>query len=160
MANFNFETKNIYYRVIGKGEPLILLHGNTVSSKMFSSILKKYSKEFQVIILDFPGHGKSDRLEKFETDFWYYNSTACCALIEELKLEKISVIGTSGGALVAINLALEHPEKVKYLIADSFEGEFPLPSYIESLEKDRNKDKKKLLAKLINNEKTRKIYNY
>uniref|UniRef100_UPI00321671E8 alpha/beta fold hydrolase n=1 Tax=uncultured Draconibacterium sp. TaxID=1573823 RepID=UPI00321671E8 len=149
MAYFEFDKKKIYYRVKGKGEPVLLLHGNTASSRMFSTLINKYSKDFQVITIDFPGHGKSDRLEKFETDFWFYNSKVTNALIEELKLEKVSVIGTSGGALVAINLGLEHPQKIKFLVADSFEGEFPLPSYIESIASDREKDKKKLLAKLF-----------
>lgn len=149
MAYFEFEQKRVFYRIKGKGNPLLLLHGNTVSSKMFSHLVGKYAEYFQVILIDFPGHGRSDRLEKFETDFWYYNAKAVYALIDYLNLEKVSIIGTSGGALVGINLALEHPERINYLIADSFEGEHPLTSYIESLKTDRDRDKKKLLAKLI-----------
>ena len=148
MSYFKYKNKSVYYKMTGRGKPLLLLHGNTVSSKMFSSLLKNYTKEFKVILVDFPGHGKSERVEKFETDFWFYNAEVCFALLEELQLEKVSVIGTSGGALVAINLSLEHPEKIDFLAADSFEGEFPLDSYIASLETDRERDKKKILAKL------------
>ena len=149
MAYFIFEKQNVFYKIKGEGEPLLLLHGNTMSSKMFGTVIKKYTKYFQVILIDFPGHGKSDRREKFQTDFWYYNSEVAYALIQELGLEKISVVGTSGGALVAINLGLEHPECIKHLIADSFEGEFPLKSYVDSIKQDREKDKSKLLARLI-----------
>lgn len=149
MAYFQFDNKKVFYKITGEGEPLILLHGNTVSSRMFSSLLKKYAKEFQVITLDFPGHGKSERLEKFETDFWYYNSTVTFTLMETLQLKEAIVIGTSGGALVGINLALEHPQKVKFLVADSFEGAYPLPSYVDNIEADRERDKKKWLAKLF-----------
>ncbi|WP_159520618.1 alpha/beta fold hydrolase [Sunxiuqinia indica] len=149
MPNFKFENKKVYYKTTGQGEPLMLLHGNTMSSKMFGTVIKKYAKNFKVILVDFPGHGMSDRVEKFETDFWYYNSEVTYALIQELELEKVSVVGTSGGALVALNLGLEHPECIKCLIADSFEGEFPLTSYVETIEKDREADKKKLLAKVI-----------
>lgn len=149
MAFFEFEKKKVFYKLIGRGETLLMLHGNTVSSKMLSQILKKYSKLFQVILIDFPGHGKSERLEIFETDFWFYNAEAAYALLQHLQIDRVSVVGTSGGALVAINLALEHPEKVRYLIADSFEGEYPLPSYIDSIEADRKRDKKKLAAKVI-----------
>ncbi len=127
----------------------MLLHGNSVSSKMFAFLLSKYSKEFQTITIDFPGHGKSDRLEKFPTDFWFYNSQVCYALIEHLNLNNVNVIDSSGGALVAINLGLEHPDKIKNIIADSFEGEFPLASYIKSIRADRQQDKKKFLAKLF-----------
>ena len=149
MAYFEFENKKVYYKIQGQGEPLLLLHGNSVSSKMFAFLLSKYSKEFQSIVIDFPGHGKSDRLEKFPTDFWFYNSEVCNSLIEKLNLCNVNVIGTSGGALVAINLGLEHPEKIKNIIADSFEGEYPLPTYIKTIRTDREKDKKKLLAKLF-----------
>jgi pimeloyl-ACP methyl ester carboxylesterase len=147
MAFFTFEDKKVFYKEIGEGEPILLLAGNTASSRMFKSVTGKYSKDFRVILIDFPGHGKSDRLGKFEVDFWYYNSRVCYQLIEFLKLEKVSVIGTSGGALVAINLGLEHPERIKYLIADSFEGEYPLDSYLPSLESDREKGKKNLFSK-------------
>lgn len=149
MPYFKFKGTDVFYKIRGQGEPVILLHGNSVSSRMFSTLLKLYSKHFQVIVLDFPGHGRSDRLENFEVDFWNYNSKVVYALINELKLQYASIIGTSGGALVAINLALNHPDKIKYLFADSFEGSYPLASYVESIEADREKGKKKFLAKLI-----------
>lgn len=149
MAYFRFENRKVFYKKKGQGEPLLLLHGNTMSSKMFVTVIKKFAKNFMVILVDFPGHGKSDRVEKFETDFWYYNSEVAYALLQELQLKQVSVIGTSGGALVALNLGLEHPECIKFLIADSFEGEYPLESYVTSITQDREKDKKKLLAKLI-----------
>lgn len=147
MPHFNFQGNRIHYKLSGNGEPLLLAHGNSVSSRMFSSVIGLYSKKYQVITFDFPGHGKSSRVEKFATDFWFYNSQVANALLEELKLEKVNVIGTSGGALVAINLALEHPEKVKFLIADSFEGDYPLESYIKTIREDRERDKKKWMAK-------------
>jgi pimeloyl-ACP methyl ester carboxylesterase len=149
MAFFTFEDKKVFFQEIGTGEPLLLFAGNTASSKMFRSITGKYSKDFKVILVDFPGHGKSERVEKFELDFWYYNSRVCYELIDYMKLPKVAVIGTSGGALVAINLCLEHPKRIKYLIADSFEGEYPLDSYLSSLERDREKGKKNLFARLF-----------
>jgi len=149
MSHFTYNNKKVYYKITGQGEPLLLLHGNTASSKMFASVIKSYAKTFQVILMDFPGHGKSERLDHFETDFWFYNAEVVFALIKHLQLNSVSVIGTSGGALVGINLALEHPGRIKFLVADSFEGAFPLASYINSLKTDREKDKKKLLAKLF-----------
>lgn len=146
MPYFNYQTKKIYYKTVGTGEPLLLLAGNTASSKMFRSLVRKYSRDYQLILIDFPGHGKSERVGTFETDFWFYNSQVCYSLIETLNIEKISVVGTSGGALVGINLALEHPERVKYLFADSFEGEYPLESYMGTLAADREKGKRNIFA--------------
>jgi len=141
MAYFKFENKNIFYEISGEGEPLLLFHGNSVSSRMFHPLLKFYAENYNVILFDFPGHGKSSRLKKFETDFWYYNSKVANVLLEELNLKNVNVIGTSGGALVGINLALEHPDKVKFLVADSFEGEAPLGTYVKTIREDRERDK-------------------
>jgi putative acetyltransferase len=66
---------------------------------MFSQIIRKYAKEFQVILLDFPGHGKSDRLTEFEIDFWFYNSKVANGIgkvlleysIKEQKVTKVDV---------------------------------------------------------------------
>ena len=149
MSYFKYNGKKVYYKIAGQGQPLMLLHGNTASSKMFKPVLKSYRNKYKVILIDFPGHGRSERVKQYETDFWYFNSQVTYALLEHLKLSKVIVVGTSGGALVGINLTLEHPERIKYLVADSFEGEAPLASYINSLQDDRERDKKKLMAKLF-----------
>ena len=44
MSYFIYETKNIYYQVTGHGKPLMLLHGDTASSKMFEMVLPLYSR--------------------------------------------------------------------------------------------------------------------
>lgn len=147
MAYFNYQHQKIFYRIAGKGDPLLLIHGNSVSSEMFSPVLTLFSESFKVILYDFPGHGRSSRVEEYERDSWYYNAEVAHALLEQLNLAKVNVIGTSGGALVGINLALEHPGKVNCLVADSFEGEAPLGSYIKTLKEDREKDKENSFAK-------------
>jgi pimeloyl-ACP methyl ester carboxylesterase len=40
MAYFEFEDNKVFYKIIGQGEPVLFLHGNTVSSKMFNSLKK------------------------------------------------------------------------------------------------------------------------
>lgn len=149
MAYFIYNNKKVYYKVTGEGEPLMLLHGNSVSSKLFISVIKLYKRDYKLILIDFPGHGKSERVDRFETDFWFYNSEVCMALLDELKIDKVNVVGTSGGALVGINMALEYPDRVNFLIADSFEGEYPLPSFTDTIEVDRERDKKKFAARIF-----------
>ena len=50
-------------------------------------------------------------------------------MFEESNYKKVNLIGTSGGALVAINVALERPDLVNKIVADSFEGEFALDHF-------------------------------
>lgn len=58
MAYFEYENKHIYYNEFGSGIPLLFLHGNTASSRMFSEIVWQYKNDFKVTLIDFLGHGK------------------------------------------------------------------------------------------------------
>lgn len=53
---------------------------------------------------------------------WYEWSKQVVALCDYLNFSKVDIIGCSGGALVAINMALENPERIDAVVADSFEG--------------------------------------
>ncbi|AWI05730.1 alpha/beta fold hydrolase [Clostridium drakei] len=141
MSYFNFDNKRVYYTEFGNGTPLLLLHGNTASSNMFVEIAEKYKKNFKVILIDFLGHGKSDRLDKFPADLWFYEAKQTIAFLREKQYSKVNIIGSSGGALVAINVALEASELVNKVIADSFEGEKPLKAFTENIEVDRENSK-------------------
>ncbi len=122
MGYFSYKNKKVYYEEIGDGNPLLLLHGNTASSKMFGECVSKYSDEFKVILIDFMGCGKSERVESFSDDLWFDEAMQVISFLEEKKYTKIDIIGTSGGAMAAINVALERPDLVKRIVADSFEG--------------------------------------
>ena len=74
MSYFTFENKQIYYQELGSGAPLLLLHGNTASSNMFKDIAQQYITNHTVILIDFLGHGKSQRMEEFPTDLWYFEA--------------------------------------------------------------------------------------
>lgn len=122
MGYFAYQGKKIYYEETGAGEPLLLLHGNTLSGRMFGPIVPYFAARYRVIVPDFLGCGRSDRLEQWPADLWYDWGRQAAALCREKGLEKVLVIGSSGGALAALNLALEAPELVRAVIADSFEG--------------------------------------
>lgn len=122
MSYFSYNGKKIYYEEHGSGEALVLLHGNTVSAKFFTPIVPMFAEKYHVITLDFLGCGQSDRIDKWPADLWYEWSRQVVALCDELALSKVKLIGCSGGAIVAINTALEKPELVECVVADSFEG--------------------------------------
>lgn len=142
MAYFIYDNKKIYYKEIGNGKPLIFLHGNTASSAMFLENVNRYTDIFKVILIDFLGHGKSDRLKVFPADLWFDEAMQVIAFLKEKQYEKVNIIGSSGGALVAINVALEAPELVSKIVADSFEGEVPLKEFTTNIVTDRELSKK------------------
>lgn len=141
MSFFYYDNKKIYYTEEGSGKPLLLLHGNTASSNMFYEIYRRYTDEYKVILIDFLGHGKSERLEVFPTDLWYFEAEQVVAFLKEKQYKEVNLIGTSGGALVALNVALEAPELVNKVIADSFEGEKSIKSFTENLSVERENSK-------------------
>lgn len=142
MSYFNYHSKNIYYEEKGTGKPVVFLHGNAVSSKMFEPLLSLYTDHVKVILIDFLGHGKSDRLEKFPVDLWMEEARQTIALLEHLPYEKVSLVGTSGGAWVAINAALERPDLVERIVADSFDGRTLAEDFAENLINERMASKR------------------
>jgi pimeloyl-ACP methyl ester carboxylesterase len=119
---------------------------------MFAEIAERYGKDFKVTLLDFLGHGKSDRLDEFPADLWFNEAEQVIAFLREKQYTKVNIIGSSGGALVAMNVALEAPELVHKVIADSFEGEKPVTAFTENIAADREDSK--------HNEDARRFYSY
>ena len=146
MPDFTYNNIKINYSVVGSGKPLLLLYGNTASVKILKGILFFFKDQYQLILPELPGHGKSSRLVKFPVDFWYETACVMSALLKELKVGPCSVIGTSEGALVALNMALEFPESVRKVVADCFEGETAGERYATIFD-ERNKSKKMLGVK-------------
>lgn len=137
MTHFNYQSKRIFYKEIGVGKPLIMLHGDTASSVMFEFLLPLYQENFRVILIDFLGNGKSDRIEKFPENLWITQAEQVIALIEYLKIQKANLIGTSGGAWVAINTALKRPDLIDRVVADSFDGRTLHENFAENLLQER-----------------------
>lgn len=77
-------------------------------------------------------------LRKWPTDLWYEWSKQVVALCDYLNFAKVDLIGCSGGALVAINVTLENPERIDAVVADSFEGIKASPSITEQISIGRN----------------------
>jgi len=137
MGYFAYKGYNVFYEETGQGPPLLLLHGNTASSRMFDSVLDLYTDDYTVIIMDFLGHGRSSRLPAFTVDLWYDQAMQVVELIKACQYGRVNIIGTSGGALAAINVALERGDLVNKVVADSFEGEESLDVIVESVIQER-----------------------
>lgn len=119
---------------------------------MFLDVIESYTSNYKIILIDFLGHGKSDRLQEFPIDLWFDEAQQVISFLKEKKYNNVNLIGSSGGALVAINIALEEPGLVDKVIADSFEGEKPLKEFTKNAIKDRELSKQ--------DENTRMFYKY
>ena len=147
MSYFNYHSKNIFYKEIGFGKTLLMLHGDTASSVMFEFLLPLYQENFRVILLDFLGNGRSDRVDHFPENLWITQAEQVIALIEHLEIRKVNLLGTSGGAWVALNTALKRPDLIEKVVADSFDGRTLHESFAENLLQERESAKNDIHAR-------------
>jgi pimeloyl-ACP methyl ester carboxylesterase len=103
----------MYYESYGHGEPLLLLHINGGSMKLFSNQIPYFAKNYHVIAVDSRAHGRTVDLRDsltFEMMADDFN-----ALLDSLHLKKCYVIGWSDGGISGLVLAMRHPDKVRKL---------------------------------------------
>jgi pimeloyl-ACP methyl ester carboxylesterase len=102
------------YRVVGAGEPLILLHGGFGSADMFGPNVELLAAGRQVVEVDLQSHGRSpavDRPMRFET-----MADDIAALIRAMGFERAAIMGFSLGGGVALRTAIQHPDVVVRLV--------------------------------------------
>jgi pimeloyl-ACP methyl ester carboxylesterase len=104
----------IHYQEKGTGTPLILLHGYTSSTYSWKDVFEPLSKSFHVIAVDLKGFGFSG---KPDGDYTRRAQAVLVAhLLEHLNIDKAWLCGSSMGGEVALNVALDNPERVAGLI--------------------------------------------
>lgn len=105
-----------YYLDKGRGRPLVLLHGNGESCEYFAPVLDRLAADYRVIAPDTRGHGRTPRggapftIRQFAEDLR--------ALLDQLGLERVHLLGFSDGANIAMIFAMRYPERVDRLILD------------------------------------------
>lgn len=104
----------LYCRVLGAGEPLLLLHGNGEDHQIFEKQLSYFSKKFQVIALDTRGHGNSDHGGKLLT--FKIIAQDILIVLRYLNIPKITIMGFSDGGNVGLYFSSHYPEMVNKLI--------------------------------------------
>ena len=104
---------DLFFRKLGQGDPLIILHGLFGMSDNWLTIGKKLSNYFEVYLLDLRNHGNSPHSNEFN---YQVMSQDVVNFIENLSLEKPLLLGHSMGGKVGMTLALEFPQLIHGLI--------------------------------------------
>jgi pimeloyl-ACP methyl ester carboxylesterase len=123
MPLLNVANVTLFYNDTGKGNTLVVIHGNGSSLKMYESEIKHYSLKNRVLAFDLPGHGKSaDVLNCGDMNYWEFCGMAINLALKQLKINDFTILGVNGGAIVGLYLAIHAGGKVNGIFADSFEG--------------------------------------
>jgi pimeloyl-ACP methyl ester carboxylesterase len=103
----------MYYETYGKGEPMLIIHGNGGSINNFMYQIPYFAKNYQVIIADSRAQGKS--VDPTDSLSYEMITDDLNALLDKLNLKSCYVIGWSDGGIEGLMMAMRHPDKVKKL---------------------------------------------
>lgn len=113
MKRFRSEDIDICYTDKGAGQPVVLVHGYTASSEMWSEFPQLDG--FRIIKMDCRGHGASDKPTRPD-DYGNRMAEDVYRLIHHLGLNKVHLVGYSMGAEIALRFATWHPDRLRSLV--------------------------------------------
>ena len=109
----------VHLRRGGKGEPLLFLHGASGAPAVMP-FMEKLAQRFDVLVPEHPGYGKSDEPEWLENihDMAYFYLD----FIQKLGLKNLTVVGSSMGGWIAMEIAVRDTSRLKSLVLVSPAG--------------------------------------
>jgi pimeloyl-ACP methyl ester carboxylesterase len=105
----------IWYATFGHGEPVVLLHGGLANSNYWGNLVRALEGRYEVIVMDSRGHGRSTR---DATPYGYdLMASDVLGVMDFLKVRKAAIVGWSDGAIIGLDIAMRHPDRVSKLFA-------------------------------------------
>jgi pimeloyl-ACP methyl ester carboxylesterase len=99
----------IHYEMQGEGEALLLLPDDILAVSAYQDEIEHLAERFSVIAADYPGRGLSSREDPYPDehayDLWGYRADLACHLLQDLGVTDCHIVGSQGGALVALHVA-------------------------------------------------------
>jgi pimeloyl-ACP methyl ester carboxylesterase len=104
----------VHYWTMGQGPTLLMIHQAAQSAEEFIAIAPYLADAYRVLAIDLPGHGNSDDppREFLVEDF----TRATLAVLDQLDIQRLSILGHHGGSSVAMDIAAQQPQRVDKLI--------------------------------------------
>ncbi len=112
---FEHDGVKLYYEVYGKGQPLLLIHGNGSEIWKMRNQIAYFSEHYKVIAMDSRDHGRSGDAKGPLTFEAMADDLA--ALLDHLHATPALVLGVSDGGIEALLLGMRHPDKVGKIAA-------------------------------------------
>jgi esterase len=123
-----FARMKLFFRELGQGQPIIIMHGIFGSSDNWLTQARILSSHYRIFSLDLRNHGQSPHDDQFDYQVMVGDLEE---FIEEHQLVDPVIIGHSMGGKVAMNFAVAHPEKLsKLIIVDIAPRAYNLEHYV------------------------------
>lgn len=116
MATITSGDASLYYRELGSGSPLLLIHGLGASADVFDYTLPLFAERHRVIAYDRRGYSRSGSKAAPSQGYLKSQAEDAAALLQKLQAAPATVVGWSMGGIIGLCLALEHPRLVSRLI--------------------------------------------
>ncbi|SDF33695.1 Pimeloyl-ACP methyl ester carboxylesterase [Lentzea fradiae] len=104
----------LFYSVEGSGPPLLLIAGQSNSSRWWSQVLPGFARSFTTITTDHRGTGASDKPDAPYSTRMFADD--CVAILDDAGVDRAHVYGTSMGGRIAQWIAASHPGRVDRLV--------------------------------------------
>lgn len=114
------DRRRVRYVDYGDGPPALMVHGMAGSWETWLANIPALAERHRVIAVDLPGFGSSDPLERDDSFDGYVDTLL--AVLDELAVPSVAVIGHSLGGLVALSVAERAPHRVRCLVLVSGGG--------------------------------------
>jgi pimeloyl-ACP methyl ester carboxylesterase len=111
---FDARGVDIHYLIAGSGEPVVLIHGLYSSARInwqLPGIIAALAENHQVVALDLPGYGLSDR-PAVPDAYGLQWIEDIVLLLDRLNIQRAHFVGYSMGGIVALRFIADHPERV------------------------------------------------
>jgi 3-oxoadipate enol-lactonase len=105
------EPRPVEYEVVGEGPPVVLIHSDVADSQLWRAQVEALAPSHLVVTYDRPGFGRTPL-----PPGPFSQVADLQQLLDRLGLERVSLVGCSGGGSVALEFALTHPERVDRLV--------------------------------------------
>lgn len=101
-----YQGHKIYYTIVGKGKPVVFIHGFGETGSVWKNQIDFFSNELEMIIPDLPGSGDSEMIEDMSMEGM---AEVIHAILQEEKKDPLPVIGHSMGGYIALAFAEKYP---------------------------------------------------
>lgn len=115
MSIIVIDNQVVHYEVLGRGRPVLFLHGWMGSWRYWFPTMEQVAEQYRTYSFDFWGFGESRRKNTPESIHNY--SQQVIRFLDELGIDRVLLVGHSMGGMVALKTAIDHPGRIARVAA-------------------------------------------